>query len=232
MSSHTYREQHNKQQMMKKTKRRLENQDETDTLTRWHGSTGQRRRTYSGCIASAFAHCLFPFDFFFAVGTREASAAYCAPSPAARYPVLCLSKSNQPVESNQPIPTLSCQHSVSGPATHSACLLHSPQVPIIARALFPNAPAKRAAAAAGLSSHVRRRHPIGGTLGICLGKLKDKVAAQSSSLVNWPVAKLGGTQAKSIGQWLTPRHPHRSSRDSVHLSSALHYKRSYRVLNI
>jgi hypothetical protein len=40
------------------------------------------------------------------------------------------------------------------------------------------------------------------------------VAAQSSSRVNWPVAKLGGTQAESIGQWLTPRHPHRPSRDS------------------
>lgn len=81
-------------------------------------------------------------------------------------------------------------------------------------------------------SHVRRRHPIGGTLGICLGKLKEKVAAQSSLPVNWPVATLGGTQAKSIGQWLTPRHPHRSSRDTVHLSSALHYSEHARVLNI
>lgn len=78
-------------------------------MTRWHGSTGQRRRTYcvSGRIASAFARLVVLFALVFAVSMREASAAACLHRLHDAMPVLGLSESNRPVESNRPIPIAS-----------------------------------------------------------------------------------------------------------------------------
>lgn len=105
-------------------------------MTRWHGSTGQRRRTYrvSGCIASAFARPVV-------CSLRRQSArglcccCCCVPSPAAQCNA-CQKAISQANQIGQ-FPSYPRQHSVS----LQLVFLHS--LPIIAGALLPNAQARK-----------------------------------------------------------------------------------------
>lgn len=164
-------------------------------MTRWHASTGQRRRTYrvSGCIASAFARPVV-CSLLRCQSARGLCCCGCVPSPAAQCNA-CQKAISQSNQSSQ-FPSHPRQHSVS----LQLVFLHSLPGPHNRWSLVPKRTGKKAAGPR--SSHVHRHYPIGGTLGICLGKLKDTSGSTKQLLdqlassqarrhaggIHWPMA--------------------------------------------
>lgn len=119
------------------------------------------------------------FVLFFAVSMREASAASCLHRLRNAMPVRKQSASR--IKSTNSHCIL-----VSNSVTLQLVVLHSPHN---RWSLTPKRTGTRAAGPR--SSHVHRRYPIGGTLGICLGKLKD----ESGSTKQLP-GQLASSQAR------------------------------------